>query len=344
MFYEDVDLGWRLNLLGHRVRFEPRSLAYHRHHVTMKRFGQWREHYLLERNALFSMYKNYDDASLARALPAAMALAVRRGMERGGTDPHALDLQRGSGGSATVENEEHCGARRRVVVGTGEPLAERMAGPAIRAWEIASALCLEHEVELVSLGDCTVTHPRFRCSAGSGRDLRRLEAWCDVLIFQGLLLNIHPWLKDSHKVLVVDVYDPFHLEALEQAKDLGEASREATVRDCVSALNDQLLRGDFFLCASTKQRDFWLGQMAALGRINPATYDEDESLESLIAVVPFGVGSTPPVHTRPAIKGVVPGIGPDDKVILWGGGIWNWFDPLTLLRAVDRLRHRRPEV
>src|SRR5664279_3450761 len=218
----------------------------------------------------------------------------------------------------------------------------RMAGPAIRAWEIASALCLEHEVELVSLGDCTVTHPRFRCSAGSGRDLRRLEAWCDVLIFQGLLLNIHTWLKDSHKVLVVDVYDPFHLEALEQAKDLGEASREATVRDCVSALNDQLLRGDFFLCASTKQRDFWLGQMAALGRINPATYDEDESLESLIAVVPFGVGSTPPVHTRPAIKGVVPGIGPDDKVILWGGGIWNWFDPLTLLRAVDRLRHRRP--
>ncbi len=419
MFYEDVDLGWRLNLLGHRVRFEPRSLAYHRHHVTMKRFGQWREHYLLERNALFSMYKNYDDASLARALPAAMALAVRRGMERGGTDPHALDLQRGSGGSATVENEdqmpvakatmapvfaidafleqlpslladrrrlqaarrrsdrellplfrqalepalphqrylagydavveafgidEHFGARRRVVIVTGEPLAERMAGPAIRAWEIASALCLEHEVELVSLGDCTVTHPRFRCSAGSGRDLRRLEAWCDVLIFQGLLLNIHPWLKDSHKVLVVDVYDPFHLEALEQAKDLGEASREATVRDCVSALNDQLLRGDFFLCASTKQRDFWLGQMAALGRINPATYDEDESLESLIAVVPFGVGSTPPVHTRPAIKGVVPGIGPDDKVILWGGGIWNWFDPLTLLRAVDRLRHRRPEV
>ncbi len=44
------------------------------------------------------------------------------------------------------------------------------------------------------------------------------------------------------------------------------------------------------------------------------------------------------MRTRPAIKGVVPGIGPDDKVILWGGGIYNWFDPLTLLRAVDKLR------
>jgi glycosyltransferase involved in cell wall biosynthesis len=41
---------------------------------------------------------------------------------------------------------------------------------------------------------------------------------------------------------------------------------------------------------------------------------------------------------------VVPGIGPDDTVLLWGGGIYNWFDPLTLLRAVDRLRRRRPDV
>ena len=24
----------------------------------------------------------------------------------------------------------------------------------------------------------------------------------------------------------------------------------------------------------------------------------------------------------------------DDRVILWGGGIYNWFDPLTLIRAV----------
>ena len=40
----------------------------------------------------------------------------------------------------------------------------------------------------------------------------------------------------------------------------------------------------------------------------------------------------------------MPGIGPDDKVILWGGGIYNWFDPLTLLRAVDKLRSRLPNV
>jgi glycosyltransferase involved in cell wall biosynthesis len=40
----------------------------------------------------------------------------------------------------------------------------------------------------------------------------------------------------------------------------------------------------------------------------------------------------------------VPGIAPDDKVILWGGGVYSWFDPLTLLRAVDKLRRRAPNV
>jgi glycosyltransferase involved in cell wall biosynthesis len=42
------------------------------------------------------------------------------------------------------------------------------------------------------------------------------------------------------------------------------------------------------------------------------------------------------------LKGVVPGIERDDKVVLWGGGIWNWFDPLTVIHAVHRLE--RPDV
>jgi glycosyltransferase involved in cell wall biosynthesis len=41
---------------------------------------------------------------------------------------------------------------------------------------------------------------------------------------------------------------------------------------------------------------------------------------------------------------VVPGIGPDDDVLVWGGGVYNWFDPFTLLRAIDLLRRTRPTV
>jgi len=415
MFYEDVDLGWRLNLLGHRVRYEPRSVAYHRHHATMNKFGSYRESYLLERNALMSMYKNLDDESLARALPAAMALAVRRSIARTGTDATVLDLQRSPGGEAEadvtlpkmaltgpyaidyfVENlptlatsrrelqakrrrsdrelfpmfrhaiepayaidsyvaghdalveafgiAEHFVSRLRILVVTGEPLQERMAGPAIRAWEIASALAPEHDVRLLSTRGAAVTDERFEVVHATGKALRAATDWADVVIFQGFLLEGAPWLRGSKKILVADVYDPMHLEQLEQAKDLGPGGRDLAVRETTRVLNEQLRRADFLLCASDKQRDFWLGQLAGQGRVNAAVYDEDESLSSLIAVVPFGIADEAPVQSRHAIKGAVPGIGVEDKVILWGGGVYNWFDPLTLIRAVDRLKVEHPDV
>src|SRR4029453_6703359 len=101
MFYEDVDFGWRLNLLGRRVRYVPDSVAYHRHHVTMNKFGQWRERYLLERNALKTLYKNLEDATLARVLAPAIALAIRRTIALGGDDPTVLDLQRSPSGEGS---------------------------------------------------------------------------------------------------------------------------------------------------------------------------------------------------------------------------------------------------
>ena len=415
MFYEDVDLGWRLNLLGYRVRYVPGSVAYHKHHVTMKKFGNFRETYLLERNALLSMYKNLDDESLARALPAAMALAVRRSLARADVDATSLDLQRSPGNDdvGTLELpkmaltgpyaidyfveqlpglardraalqkarrrsdrelfplfrhaiepayvidgynsahddlveafgiDRHFVSRHRVLVVTGEPLLDRMAGPAIRAWEIARALAPEHEVRLVSTAGAKTTSEQFEVVHATGHDLRIQTDWADVIVFQGFLLEGAPWLKDSGKILVADVYDPMHLEQLEQAKDLGTSGRAHSIRETTRVLNEQLRRADYVLCASDKQRDFWLGQLAGQGRINAAVYDEDESLDSLIGVVPFGIADEPPVQRRHAIKGQVPGIGPDDKVIIWGGGVYNWFDPLTLVRAVDRLKDRHPEV
>jgi GT2 family glycosyltransferase/glycosyltransferase involved in cell wall biosynthesis len=415
MFYEDVDLGWRLNLLGYRVRYEPASIAYHRHHVTMNKFGSFRESYLLERNALLAMYKNYDDASLAIALPAAMALAVRRSIARTDSDAQILDLQRSPGGdevptvvvdkmaltgayaidyltenlasvaqtrrelqarrrrtdrdifplfrhaiepaygfpsylkahAAVVEAfgiDDHFISRQRVLIVTGEPLLERMAGPAIRAWEIARALAPEHDVRLVSTGGCQLTGAGFEVGFVSGRTLQDATEWADVIIFQGFLLEAAPWLKKSAKVIVADVYDPMHLEQLEQARDLGTGGRALAVRETTRALNEQLRRADFVLCASEKQRDFWLGQLAGQGRINPAVYDEDASLDALIAVVPFGIPDIPPVKRRSAIREGIEGIGPDDKVIIWGGGVYNWFDPLTLLRAVEQLSGRHPDI
>ncbi|MGH9152223.1 MAG: glycosyltransferase family 4 protein, partial [Acidimicrobiales bacterium] len=233
---------------------------------------------------------------------------------------------------------------RRIAVVTPEPLTARMAGPAIRAWHMAEALGAEHEVELATTAACERFHSRFRARHVAGDEMRALERWCDVLVFQGGLLRDHPFLHRSRKVLVADVYDPFHLENLEQTAGQPATERDRTVRHHTEVLNEQLRRGDLFLCAGERQRDFWMGSLAALGRLNPANYDADPTGRSLVTVVPFGLPAGPPQKSHPVVRGVVPGIGWEDKVVLWAGGVYNWLDPLTLVRAVDRLRHRVPAV
>jgi glycosyltransferase involved in cell wall biosynthesis len=235
----------------------------------------------------------------------------------------------------------------RIWVTTGDVVAPSMAGPAIRAWQIASALAADHhDVRLTSTTRVEGVNPDgFTAMTVSGEaEARTLEAWCDVVVFQGDLLERYPFVATGEKVLVADVYDPFHIEQLEQTRDLELQTRRIVVYNAIAAADTQLLRGDFFVCASDKQRDFWLGHLAALGRINHVSYDADPSLRSLIGLAPFGIPAEPPRQSRHGIKGAVPGITADDKVLLWGGGIYNWFDPLTLIRAVDALRRDDPRV
>lgn len=414
MFFEDLDLGWRLNLRGQRVRYVPTSIVYHKHHAAIAKFGSYREQYLLARNGLLAIYKNFDDENLARALAPALLLTVHSGIAMGGADPRALDLQRTPAGddqaSLPVDKRSLAGAyavdylmthldelteqraeiqgsrirsdaalralfgdllqgtgaapgyhaawtsavrafgldqdlsRRKVAVLTADTLSAQMAGPAIRAFHIADELSAEHEVKLVSTTTCTIDNPRFECVKATDSRLRQIADWADVIVFQGFVMHHAPWLRDLDKVIVVDIYDPMHLEQLEQGKDAPTDTRAAEIASTTAVLNDQLDRGDFFLCASEEQRSFWLGQLAGVGRLNPSNYDRDSSLRSLLDVSPFGLAGEPPARTHPAIKGAVPGISPDDKVIIWGGGVYNWFDPLTLIRAVDELRHHHDDV
>lgn len=235
---------------------------------------------------------------------------------------------------------------RRIVVATAEPIGERMAGPAIRAWNFAEQLAHRHHVELVTLATCDRFHPLFGVRQVDRDALVELERWMDVLVFQGGLLKIHPFLASTDKPIVADVYDPFHLENLEPTSGHSDvSSRTSNVMHLTRVLNDQLCRADFFLCASERQRDFWLGSLSALGRITPAGYDDDPTFRHLIDVVPFGVPDELPARTRgDVIRGVFPGIGAGDFVILWGGGVYNWFDPVSLVEAVDRVRRDVPEV
>jgi glycosyltransferase involved in cell wall biosynthesis len=238
--------------------------------------------------------------------------------------------------------------RRRVTLITTEPLGPRLAGPAIRAVELGAVLSAFHDVSVVTTASCAGAPPPVlaggRWLSASDAELPALAATEDVIVVGGDVLARNRSLAAGRAAVVVDLYDPFQLEQLEQARDLGDDGRRAQVFGSVDVLNVQAALGDLFLCASGRQRDFWLGQLSAAGRLNPVSYDADPSFASLLRVVPFGVPSTPPPLGEPVLRGVVPGIFADDDVLLWGGGIYNWFDPATLIEAVDVLRVERPSL
>jgi len=235
-----------------------------------------------------------------------------------------------------------------VLVITGDPLGDKLSGPGIRAWHMAKALSDSHEVTLMTLTELgTVDHTGFdvaQVSPGDEKAFAKWEAWADVIVFQGHALDLFDTLRRSTKRLVVDVYDPMHIEQLEQARHLPEAEWSAHVADATQSITGQLLRGDYFLCASERQRHFYLGQLTTLGRVTPQSYRDDPHLERLIGVVPFGIPDTDPTHDTKVLRGVVPGIEKDDLVLLWSGGLYNWFDPLTLIRAVAKLSQSEKRV
>jgi glycosyltransferase involved in cell wall biosynthesis len=231
----------------------------------------------------------------------------------------------------------------RVVMWSTDPVGKQMAGPGIRYHRLAVELASSFEVTLVAPGEGISDVPYEFCPVAAVGSVAGLKA--DVVVAQSLPLGLIRSLRRAGTRIVFDLYAPALVEAAAIVAEEERADRSGGVQyeEVVAVMRVTLMLGDAFLCASERQRDHWLGALAALGRVTPELYARDPALRSLVAVVPFGLDPAPP-SPEPVVKGVLPGIGPDDRLLLWGGGIWNWFDPLTVIRAVGRLAESRSDV
>jgi hypothetical protein len=237
----------------------------------------------------------------------------------------------------------------RLLILTHESIGERMAGPAIRAWEMACALGDRFDVTLAAPGSPSRSHPGVRLVGYESQDpnLNSLQPHirnADIVLAMGPLFGRMPGLQDLGKPTIVDLYDPYELEKLAQSAVLGREQWQRLDAEGLTDLQLQSALGDFFICASERQRDFWLGSLLATGRVNMQTSAQDPTFRSLIDVVPFGIPDRLPQAQRSVLKGVLPGIAATDKVLLWNGGIWQWFDPLPLVEAMAEIAHVRDDV
>lgn len=226
-------------------------------------------------------------------------------------------------------------------------ISSQMAGPGIRYLELALVLSHHFEVVLASPNDSDLEGTPLRLHPyryGDWERLRPALEGADVILATGFSLYEFPALRQCGIPLVVDLYDPFPLENLYL---FGEKplDKQMEVHHTDRAILDLACTlGDFFICAQPRQRDWWLGMLQAHGRVNPLTVAQDPTLRALIDEVPFGLPSRPLVTTGKGPKNTVPGLTPDDRLLLWGGGIWNWLDPLALIRAMPAVLAQEPRA
>lgn len=419
-YYEDVDLGWRLWVLGYKVVFAPKSIVYHHHHGTSRTFSEDKLRFLKERNSLYSVFKNYDDSNLAKVLSGSLAnifnrvfvdfkfdyktyydLSVSAGEQKKVTpqvmedeplsslmaaknfldelpglarkrqniqekrkrDDKAIfsyfkgqflavssdrdyqekqiNLLKSLGIYKVFEKE----IKRKLLIVSSEIVSEEMAGPAIRVWNFAQVLSQYMEVILAVPNKVSLSGQNFKIiQFTNDNQLKESIKQVDIILCGGMAFAKYRSIKDSGKYLIIDIYDPYNLATLAEYSSEPIKKRLEIHESIHNIFNEQFYYGDFFVCASERQRDFWLGMLAALNRVNPHSYNQDPTLKKMIDVVPFGLPAARPVHTRNVLKNKISGIGENDFVIIWGGGIYNWFDPLTLVKAMGEIAKIRDDI
>jgi glycosyltransferase involved in cell wall biosynthesis len=203
-----------------------------------------------------------------------------------------------------------------------------MAGPAIRTVELAKVLSRDFEVILLipNQADIAIAGVALRHHSEAGDVIKGAHAFiCQHLdIINGFKALF------SDMLIIVDGYDPEPLEHIELFKEQVTSKRESRMKRLLLQIDFDFALADLMLAASPRQKDLWLGYSIASGRLT-----HEDRLE--IREMPFGCPeeflpvTTADIRKRFSIK-------EDEIVLIWGGGIWNWFDPLTLLQAVKRAK------
>ena len=248
---------------------------------------------------------------------------------------------------SNAEKVSGSGPRRLLLISL-DPVGPEMRGLGIRYRELARALAPHAHVTLASPGappgDLNdVDHVSFRPHAPGA--LRATIAAAEVIVAAPQWHLIARWMTRSGARLIWDLYDPESLETLELFAHAAEWRRRLMVDLTLDRLHAALTTGHQFICASEKQRDLWLGAMLGKGLLQAEVYDRDPTLRSLIDTVPFGVPDGLPQRTgAPGPRELINAVGPDDEIVLWNGGIWNWLDAPTAIGAVGELAARRPSV
>ncbi|MEM9596669.1 MAG: glycosyltransferase family 2 protein [Acidobacteriota bacterium] len=131
-YLEDVDLGWRLWAMGHRILLAPEAVVHHRSMATSQLLGNDNRGFLFERNAFWTAYKNLDAELWPRLMPAIELTLLHRTQtllvqNNPGTETFTLDPYAGAIANTGVAGPGSTGNGTGGAVGDGTAFAPSAA-------------------------------------------------------------------------------------------------------------------------------------------------------------------------------------------------------------------------
>ncbi len=237
--------------------------------------------------------------------------------------------------------------KKRVAVFATEPVTGKIGGLGVRQLEVARELSRHFEVRLLTpfkVGPHNELFPIRKIAYGQASTLTPHVKWADSIY--AISLSALAVARRHNKPVAADLLVPEYFENLEGMPiDIFHAQEKCErFGNTISRTARLLTSADFFLAPTERGRDFYLGQLMMLGRLRPDDYKNDPQFRSLIDVAPFGIPSREPRSGQPLFRGQLPNVGADDFILLWGGSLANWFDAMTPLKAVARLKNKYPQL
>ncbi len=232
---------------------------------------------------------------------------------------------------------------KKVLIHCDEIIGPHMSGAGIRYWEIAEQLSLVYEVTLASPTVLPLAKQKFSVIKRASRPVQSFYRGYDVVLTPLVLPALALAARRYGFKLICDLYDPVIFENLEALRHLDIGTQKRKNSRFQAELQLAIHTADVFICASSEQRDLWMGCLLAAGRITPASYIKDPTMSGLVDIVPFGIKAALPKKSAGGFRQKY-GLTPNDILLLWGGGIWNWFDPLTLIEAMAIISTQRSDI
>lgn len=227
------------------------------------------------------------------------------------------------------------------------PEQDKVEGGGLRCWGLAKGLR-----EQDSTTEITVAyHESYRKTNHSSEfESIKIETWNSTNIANliadkdsvivsycmgDLSVSIAELIK-ANQQLILDCYVPIYVEISARASDDLRGEYDAFHNE-VNRWAKVLRRGDIYLCANDNQKRYYQGVLSGLGRINPATYNDNP-----ILVVPYGIYKDTPKVTEKPISKILGVEGKKYNRVLWFGAVYPWFDLRMLIDAINKVNQKIP--